>query len=54
MLTWETTVALHIDLGRLKKVGTPLVRIGGKPVKAEESVKLSITLGDRNRERTLR
>lgn len=45
-------MVLHIELGKFQKVSTSLVGIVGKPVRVEGSVKLLITLGDRDRKRT--
>lgn len=40
-----------MNFKNLKKVGTPLIGIGGKLVKVEESVKLLTTLGEKDRKR---
>lgn len=44
-------MALQINLKKLRKVGTPLVGICGRPVKVEGSVELLITLGEGTEER---
>lgn len=54
VLTWEVVVALQVNLTGLKKEGTPLVGIRGKSVNIKGSVELLITLGDKDRRRTLR
>lgn len=36
ILTWESVVALQMNISRLKKVSTLLVSIGGKSVKTKE------------------
>lgn len=38
VLTWKAIMALQVDLGRLKKLGPPLERIKGKPIKVKRSV----------------
>lgn len=47
-------MALQVKMVELKKVGTPLVGIRGRSVRVEGSVKLPITLGDKDKRRTLR
>lgn len=47
-------MALQIDFRRMNKVRTPLVGIEGKLVKVKGNVKLSVTLRDKDRKRTLR
>lgn len=47
ILTREAIIGLEIDVSKLKKVVITLVRIGGKPVKEEGSVKLPTTLKDK-------
>lgn len=47
-------MALQVNLKKLKKVETPLVGIGDKPVKVEENVELPIFLGQNNQRRTVR
>lgn len=47
-------INLVIDLGKLKKVITLIVGIGGKPVRVKGSVELPIALEDSDRKRTLR
>lgn len=48
MLIWETTLALQVNLEKLRKIGTPFVGIGGTLVKMEGNVKLPITLGEKD------
>lgn len=54
MLTWEATIALQVDLTKLKRIISPLVRIGGKPVKVEGNVELPITLGEKDKKKTVK
>lgn len=45
---------MQVDLVKLRKVVTPLVGKKGKPVKVKESVELPITLGEKDKRRTMR
>lgn len=47
-------MALQVNLENLRKVGTPLLGIGSKPVKVEESVDLPITLGEKKQRKIVR
>lgn len=41
-------MALQVNVEKLKRVGTPLVGINGRPIKVEGSLELPITLGKKD------